>query len=175
MLVIPYALITIPLMLSLLAYVGAVISEWIDKFMQCVHRIINGDKPVRYKLVKQCLFLLIVLFLTMLSLYTDLLVEFYLQGVKPLSVLDGLYFTFVTFTTIGYGDMAEFANGLKFYSFHLIVGLSVVSGLSTIFIALAEKLKFRCSTGSICCCAYVEDEPANITKADVRNVTEVQA
>ena len=173
MLVIPYALITMPLMLSLLAYVGALVSEWIEKLMHCVHRIVNGSKPLRYKLIIQFPLLLIILFVTMLSLYTDLATEFKLDGIKPLSLLDGLYFTFVTFTTIGYGDMPEFANGVTFYSFHLIVGLSAVSGLSTILIALAEK--FRCRTGSICCCVYVEDELANVTEPDVRNVAEVQA
>ena len=176
LLVIPYALITMPLMLSLLAYVGIVISDWVERIMHSVNRLIRGDKTLRYRLLMQSFFLVIVLLLAMISLHTDLALEFQLSGMRPVGMLDGLYFAFYSFTTIGYGDPFGLASGLNFYGYHLIFGLAAVSGLSNTFLAIADRLKFTCTANSLCCCCvYVEDETADVAPPEPNNGSEVQA
>ena len=165
-------------MLSLLSYVGAVVSEWTEIVMYCVHKLIKGDKPLKYKTVKQCFYLFILLWLIIIAFITDLLFEIKLSGSDyKISWLDGFYFSFVAYTTIGYGDISDPADAVNFYLYYLILGLAAVSGLSNSCIAAAERLKFRCGRSKCCCCVYIEDDTEeNIeTLENANNTAEMQA
>ena len=176
MLVIPYALITIPLMLSLLTFVGAVISLWTENAINCLHKLIRGDKELRHKFAMKFFCLFVILLLAMLSLLTDIALEFHVSGVTATAVLHGVYFAFVTFTTIGYGDLTYFASGFSLYSYHLLFGLSAVSGLSNILIEVVEKAKCNRNSGTKrCCCTYVDNEATAETVPETNGAVEIEA
>lgn len=172
MLVVPYALFTIPLMLSLLAYVGEVVSDWTECVILRFHKLIHGEKPLKHKLIKKWLCLFVILWLVCISLLVDLALEIKMKG-QSASILwiDGLYGSFVTYTTIGYGDMSYLADGLSFYGYYLIFGLSAVSGLSNVTLELVGTFKFRCHRRHNCCCfQYPEkeiEEGQNAVEVDV--------
>ena len=112
----------------------------------------------------------------MISLHTDLSIEFQLSGKRTVGIVDGLYFAFFSFTTIGYGDPFGLASLSSFYGYSLLFGLAAVSGLSNTFLATVDRLKVQCTANSLCCCCvYVEDETADIAAAEPNNEPELQA
>ena len=164
LLVIPYALVTMPLMLVLMAKVGAIASALTEKLISCINRFFKGSRPIKYKLVKETFFLFVILWLACFAFLLDIAWEAHaLDYQLNTSWLDGLYFSFVTFTTIGFGDITQYADSISFYGFYLVIGLAVVSGLSNSLMALVKKLEFNHGPNSNCCCCflYVEDETEN--------------
>ncbi|XP_065068475.1 potassium channel subfamily K member 5-like [Rhopilema esculentum] len=143
LLTIPYALVTIPAMLSFLAYVGSVVSSWVENLMLCVHRLIKGNKPLRYKLVKRVIYMYIVVWIAGLLFAADFIFNsLYFQASSQESWINALYFAFVTFSTIGFGDISEPANDSKFYGLTLIVGLASFSGFADSILAASSRVKF---------------------------------
>ena len=151
MLVIPYALVTIPLMLTLLASFGTIASSWAEGIMLLVHRITRGNKPLRYRLIKRCFYLYIVVWIA--SAF------FYSVAASSPYVLDTFYFIQVTFSTIGFGDIEGPANKIDFYVYWLIFGLAAFSGFADSVLAAAPRVKFGVKRGNASFCfRYIEDE-----------------
>lgn len=57
---------------------------------------------------------------------------FFYHQVEDLSWLDSFYFTIVTLTTVGYGDIApETSAGKLFTMFYLLIGIGILVALVT--------------------------------------------
>eukprot|EP00112_Aurelia_sp_Birch-Aquarium-sp1_P013034 Seg275.11 transcript_id=Seg275.11/GoldUCD/mRNA.D3Y31 product="Potassium channel subfamily K member 5" protein_id=Seg275.11/GoldUCD/D3Y31 len=155
MLVIVYALITIPMMLSLLGLFGSLISGYAEGLMKCIHKIVKGDRPLRYKYIKKTFY-----FFIFMVLYTYIPIPGFIYDVTILdSYLNAFYFFFVTFTTVGYGDIVAPAEDASFYATNLLFGLAAVSAVIDSILDLKNKLKFGCKrTNSCCCFHYIEDD-----------------
>lgn len=168
MLLIPYALITIPLMLSFLAYVGSLVSRWTEAAMQCVHKLVKGEKPLHYKPLKRCFYLFLAFWIVSLILLLDYVFKpemFESQG--SARWLDGFYFMFVTFTTIGFGDITGPANDVKFFMLTFVFGLVMISGFLDSFMSLSGRIEFSLTGNSGCCCLhYTDDEDGVLSSGD---------
>lgn len=167
LLVIPYALITIPLMLSYLALVGSIVSSWVECAMRLVHRCIKGDKPQRYAHLKRCTCLFIAFWIlgaVILSSYIS--GSYYFSSQGALKWLDGFYFVFITFTTIGFGDITGPANDVGFFTWRFAVGLAIISGFIDTFMAASERLNFSFRRRTnFCCIHYKEDDESEAVSA----------
>ena len=154
---IPYALIGIPMMLAYLSYIGSVLSDWTDQVMRCIHKIVKGNRPLKYKRLKHCFYLFIGMWLVIVCA----LLEFVFS--PTLSWLDGLYFYFVTFTTIGFGDIVEPASAIQFYLIKLFLGLSIASGVVDSLLDLRHWIGWGSHGGTqkCLCCHYIEETEDN--------------
>eukprot|EP00794_Sanderia_malayensis_P015766 gene15766-17357_t len=155
LLVIPYALIGIPAMLSYMAYIGSIISAIVNKLMMWVHRKCKGNTPIKYKSVKRCFYLFVIMWICIIcgaAFFASI-------SIFNISLIDAIYFYFVAFTTIGYGDITSPADSIDFYGLSLVVGLSVLSGLVDSVLTLSQKVKFRFKGLKTChCCHYEEGD-----------------
>lgn len=80
----------------------------------------------------------------LLVLTTGLLLggTFFYSHVEGLSKLDALYFSFVTLTTVGYGDFTPVTTvGKVFTMFYILIGLGVVALFITSFAQAYLKAK----------------------------------
>ena len=141
LLLIPYALLTIPVTVSFLSYTGSILVGLTESLMIFIHKRFKKHKPLKYKSIKETFYL----FLFML-----LIIAIAIAKVAEYSFftnyVDAFYFFIVTFTTIGYGDITEPADVEEFYGVELMLGLSVVSSLVDSFIGLTSKVvKMTCS------------------------------
>ena len=158
LLVIPYALVTIPLMLSFLAFVGSLISKWADAALLLVHKCTKSKKPLRYKEVKRCFCLFItfwVVSMIVMSGYIGIPNAFKSTG--AMRWLDGMYFLFVTFSTIGFGDMSGPAQDPSFFMWNFAVGLAAMSGFTDSFISLISSIEFTSRHGTRHYCVRCDD------------------
>ncbi len=73
------------------------------------------------------------------------------------SWLDGIYFYFVTFTTIGFGDIIGPSAELDFYGINLFFGLSIISGVVDSFLNLTEHIQIDVTCKGLSC-RYIEDD-----------------
>ena len=155
MLVIVYALITIPMMLSFLGFIGSIISGYAECLMKCIHKMLKGDRPLRYKYIKKTFY-----FFIFMILYTYIPIPGFVHDVTVVdSYLNAFYFFFVTFTTVGYGDIVAPAEDVSFYATNLGFGLAAVSAVIDSILELRNNLKFGCKRTNNCCYFhYMEDE-----------------
>ncbi len=85
----------------------------------------------RFKLAIYLMLILVVFFFGALGTYT--ISRFGGFNIKNMSILDAIYFTVVTMSTVGYGDIYPITNIAKIFVIVLIgVGLSVFLSLVTI-------------------------------------------
>ncbi len=162
MLVIPYALFGIPMVLAYLASIGSIVSKWTTSIMMRMHKLIKGNKPLKYKSLKHCLYMYIAMWvITVLAVLDFVFIPNMLK-----SWLDGLYFYFVTFTTIGFGDIVGPATDVSFYGVKLFFGLSIISGVVDSFLKLIEHVEIDVTCKS-CSCRYTEED--NQDDANVEN------
>lgn len=154
LLLIPYALLTIPIMASFLSYTGSILVGWTESLMVFIHRRFKKHQPLKYKSIKETFYLFILMLLIIFLAIINVSGYSFFS-----SYLDALYFFVVTFTTIGYGDITDPADTEEFYGVELMFGLSVVSSLVDAFLGLAAKFELRCGRRQNClCCTYSEDE-----------------
>ena len=157
--VIPFALISIPLVLTRLAFVGSLVSAFVKWIMLRVRKCIKGTKPLRYKHLKRCLYLFLLFWLVCHIAVSSFLAEQHVfKSHRSLNLLDGLYFLFVTYTTIGFGDITGPANSPRFYITWFFVGLALASGLFDSLVSLLRKVHLTSrSDASRCCCNNDDD------------------
>ena len=165
LLVIVYASISMPVALSYLANVGAVVSKFIEWIMLRVHTCVKGDKPLRYKNMKRWLYLFIIFWLVCLVVvlnYVFVTNAFMSTGAKRW--LDGFYFMFVTFTTIGFGDVIGPSFDFSFYISWFFLGLASSSALVDSFMSLMDQTKFSLrAENAVCCCLTCNEEDTTTT------------
>ena len=170
LLTIPYALISIPVVLSHLAFVGSMVSKFIEWIMLRVHKCIKGNKPLRCKALKRCFYLYILLFLIsfiMLNTYVHTPNMFESRG--AMRWLNGFYFIFVTYTTVGFGDINGPADDHKFYTNWFFIGLAVASGLFDSLVSLINEINFDIHADNAICCCITCNEESTTTTAEREN------
>ena len=160
MLLIPYALLTIPMMLTYLAFIGSMVSKWAEEVMFLVHRCIKGDKPLRYKLLKRSLYLFLAFWIvSVIAMANYGTAPTAFESTGAMRWLDGFYFMLVTFTTIGFGDLTGPADDIGFFTWYFAVGLAVISGFMDSMVSLTDRVKFSLRGGKRCFCIhYVADD-----------------
>ncbi len=85
------------------------------------------------------------------------------------SWLHGIYFHFVTFTRIGFGDIIGPAAVIHFYELDLFFGLSIISGVVDSFVNLTEYVEIGVTCKGFSW-RYIEGN-----KGEVRDAQEEQA
>lgn len=161
LLVIPYALVAIPITLSFLSYIGINVSQLFTWIMLTVHKCMKGSRPLRHKLIKRCIYLFILFWAACCFTLLDFMFEpkaFRSEGLQRW--LDGLYFMFVTYSTIGFGDLTGPANNTQFFkSIWFFFGLAVVSGLFDSLVTLYSNMRLTWTGGSsVCCCLNIGED-----------------
>ena len=122
-----YALIGIPLMCLMLKSLGEKIMHWLIYLMRICYKIFKQEKQMEMVHSKAAVFnffltIIIILLFGGLSLVKH----------PDWTYFEGVYFTFVTFTTIGFGDYVP-TYGPQMTSFDVItLTLSVVLGFSVV-------------------------------------------
>ena len=144
----PYCLVGIPVMMFFLSYIGKILSELCSRFVLLLSYLVNKTKAdeVTHKELKTC-------FVTFILLWTWILLEAAQNNLRtdfPLSIVDGIYFYFVSFTTIGYGDITS-PMKQPLFEFRLYIGLSLMSSNVNSFLEFYQKVKaIRRQEGGCC-------------------------
>ncbi|XP_073240420.1 uncharacterized protein [Porites lutea] len=92
-----YALVGIPLTWLMLSTLAQHINHWIGLALECCHERVLKRKPSRIEIKSAA----ITLMISVLMILTIALFGCYLEGWR---YIDGVYFGFITLTTIGFGD-----------------------------------------------------------------------
>ena len=92
-----YALVGIPLTWLMLSTLAQHINHWIGLALKCCHERVLKGKPSRIEIKSAA----ITLMISVLMILTIALFGCYLEGWR---YIDGVYFGFITLTTIGFGD-----------------------------------------------------------------------
>jgi len=124
----PYCLVGIPIMLFFLGYIGKLITELSYKIVEFLHcrRNGGGQMQISHKELKS---FLVTFTLLWLHIIFEAIISHYAINEKDrLTMIDGIYFFFVSFTTIGYGDITSPMKQALF-EFRLYIGLSLMSGV----------------------------------------------
>ena len=130
MILLPFALFGIPLALQTYTIAGRLLLKMVKRFIHYIERRLFKVVTVTYLELKTLLLTAFILLITML------LAGFYatLENFHGLSFIDGLYFWFVSLTTIGYGDITTpaeryFQNPymIIFDDIFTVLGLGVVA------------------------------------------------
>ena len=165
LLVIVFASISMPVVLSYLAQVGAMISKFIEWIMLRVHKCVKGNKPLRYKQIKRWFYLFIIFWMVCFFVvlnYVFVATAFMSTGAKRW--LDGFYFMFVTFTTVGFGDVIGPSYDLNFYVSWFFIGLASSSALVDSLISLMDQTNFSLrAENAICYCLTFNEEDSAAT------------
>lgn len=143
-----YALVGIPLTWLMLSTLAKYINEWIGRALKCFYERVLKRKPTGIGIKTAS----ITLMISILMILTIALFGCYLEGWR---YLDGVYFGFITLTTIGFGDFVPLhpspnrdpsgypAHVLIFTIMSIIyftIGLAIVSSvLLSIRNAMEEK------------------------------------
>ena len=169
LLLIPYALLTIPVTVSFLSYTGSILVGLTEILMIFIHKRFKKHKPLKYKSIKETFYLFIFMLLIIFIAIAKVSKYSFFT-----SYLDALYFFVVTYTTIGFGDITDPADVEEFYGVELMLGLSVVSSLVDSFLGLTSKFELRCGTRqNFLCCTYNEDDINIDPGADVKEESEI--
>ena len=170
LLTIPYALLSMPVVLSYLALVGSLISKFVEWIMMHVHRCIKGDKPLRYKHVKRCIYLFILFWLfSLLAVNSYVYNPLMFQSSGAMRWLDGLYFIFVTYTTVGFGDITGPAYDVSFYTNWFFPGLALASGLIDSIVSLIDSFNFSSRTDGVSCCCITCNQEDTMTSGEIND------
>ena len=133
-LLIPYALIGIPIHLYFLVSIGRIITN-VLRFVIKTAALLTCKKQMKHGEMNLVAFSLMVLLLASLMSLTALIYCF----LDNWRLIDGFYFSFVTFSTIGYGDIIPARNsGSKIFIAYLEFGLAIVAGVVDSFISVIE-------------------------------------
>lgn len=183
----PYCLIGIPLMLFFLGYIGQLIAALSNAVVEALHHRINHTRQseIAHKELKS-------FFVTFAMLWTFIIIETVAAHYLPkkedrLTIVDGIYFFFVSFTTIGYGDITSPMNETLF-EFRLYIGLSLMSGVVNAALEFYQKFSERRAEGNregtkVCCCRkhnnrrveiQPEEEMVVVGNKDSQNEVELQ-
>ena len=95
-----YALIGIPLTSAAMIYVGRVITLAIKLLLVTIEECLRKNTISKLKIKAAC----VEVFLCLLNLYILSLYQ-HLTGLRNYSFFDAVYFSFITITTIGFGDI----------------------------------------------------------------------
>ena len=152
----PYCLIGIPIMLFFLGYIGNLIAELSSNIVVILHcrRDSNGQRIVKHKELKS---FFVTFMLLWLFIFIEALASHYLpEKDERLTMVDGIYFYFVSFTTIGYGDITSPMNQ-HIFEFRLYLGLSLMSGVVNSALEFYQKFNQRRAERNQgrkkCCCS----------------------
>lgn len=108
---------------------------WRDKIWNYVYDFVSGYGLRPLRVVR---LLLIVIFI--FSLATFFLGEFIFGETKEISIIDSIYFTVVTITTLGFGDIIPITPfGKIFVTLQALSGFSVIS----LFVAAVTSIALR--------------------------------
>ena len=130
MILLPFAIFGIPLALQTYTLAGRLLLKMVRRFIHYIERRLFKVVIVNYLELKTLLLIAFVFLITLL------LAGFYatLENFHGLSFIDGLYFWFVSLTTIGYGDITTpaeryFQNPymIIFDDVFTVLGLGVVA------------------------------------------------
>ena len=165
----PYCIIGIPLMLFFLGDIGKLITDLSNKIVEMFHcrRNSNGETEISHKELKS---FLVTFTLLWIMIIIETLFSHYLPDEESrLTMTDGIYFFFVSYTTIGYGDITS-PMRQPLFEFRLYIGLSLMSGVVNSALAYYQKFSQRREErnrrGKKCCCdpkhknGSVDIEPA---------------
>ena len=129
-------------MLFFLGYIGKLITDLSNKIVEILHcqRRNSGQIEISHKELKSFLVTFILLWLTIICEATF---SHYLPDEKNrLTMVDGIYFFFVSFTTIGYGDITS-PMQQHLFEFRLYFGLSLMSGVVNSALEYYQKFSQR--------------------------------
>ena len=142
-------------MLFFLAYIGQLLSQLCVKIVEifsCSRRH-DGQYEIKYKEFKS--FAIMFLLLWLFILFEALQSAYFPQSqTGKLRFLDGIYFYFVSFTTIGYGDITSPMDETMF-EIRLYIGLSLMSGVVSSALEFYQKFserRERAARKKKCCC-----------------------
>lgn len=142
-------------MLFLLAYIGQLFSQLcitIVEMLSCSRRQ-NGQHDIKYKEFKS--FAIMFLLLWLFIIFEALQSAYFPQSkTGQLRFLDGIYFYFVSFTTIGYGDITSPMDETMFET-RLYIGLSLMSGVVSSALEFYQQFserRERAARNKKCCC-----------------------
>ena len=160
LLLIPYALVTIPLMMWFLKFVGSLISKWAESTILLFHRCIKGDKPMRHKLLKRCMYTFLTFWvLCVIVMAENIAGPTSFKSTGAMRWLDGFYFLLVTFSTVGFGDITGPAQNPAFFMWNFVVGLAAASGFTDSFLSLIDRVEFASKQHCpYCCIQYKADD-----------------
>ena len=115
-------------MLFFLGYIGKLITELSYKIVEILHcrRNSGGQIQISHKELKSFMVTFILLWLDII--FEAMISHYALNEEDRLTMIDGIYFFFVSFTTIGYGDITSPMKQYLF-EFRLYIGLSLMSGV----------------------------------------------
>lgn len=161
----PYCLIGIPIMLFFLGYIGQMISLLSSAIVKIFYwkKVRSGPYEIPHKELKSFIvvFTLLWAFILLEALTSHYLPE---KDENRLSIVDGIYFFFVSFTTIGYGDITSPMDE-HFFEFRLYLGLSLMSGVVNAALEFYQKVSERReerSQGRKKCCCVVQHGSGSI-------------
>eukprot|EP00794_Sanderia_malayensis_P015767 gene15767-17358_t len=149
----PYCLVGIPAMLFFLAYIGKMLADISSFFVTKTSCTATNTNSVKYKELKSFIVTFVILWAWILIEAAFLHLQ---KDGSSLSFVDGVYFFFVSFTTIGYGDITS-PTTQPLFEFRLYVGLSLMSATVNSFQEFYQKKISNQSASQqrkkkLCCC-----------------------
>ncbi len=153
----PYCLIGVPAMLFFLGFLGKLLSKLFLAIVIKTSHMLSGTRDVTHKELKSFIASFVFMWIWIML---EALNSHWWPGTR-LSIVDGVYFIFVSMTTIGYGDITSPMKQPTF-EFRLYIGLSVMSGVVNSFLDFYRKISPRRTreNNRRCCCCREPSEVA---------------
>ena len=150
-------------MLYMLNYLGKSIKDMTNCIIKYCSRKLGKKNEEelgnpRDQAIKTTVILFIILWLLLLTGIINL--KYY--GLKDISFIDSIYFYFVTYSTIGYGDITSpiMATDIGYAGISLLIGLSILSALIELCLDLLKRPQRQGETNKrntrqCCCCISI--------------------
>ena len=141
-------------------YLGKILTDGISAALHLVNRLCKKTNVLKYKDVLTFLILFMLLWLWIILGAVEAANAHYIN----ISYIDAIYFYFVTYSTIGYGDIVSpfWTTDQRFGSFRIYFGLAMLSGVVESLLVLLKQMakKDTQSTGlqnSKCCICFCKN------------------
>ena len=159
LILIPYAMIGIPIVMVVLSHVA----KTLQAFVKCLIQFCSGKRMTKDERSEKMELETALILFTLLWIWIIAgAIEVKYRNDINLSFTDGIYFYFITYATIGYGDITRPIDytDIGFGGPRLFIGLSLLAGILDSFVAFLERknLMGRSQNDGIddscclCCC-----------------------